>query len=272
VGEPWSYAGKRVIVTGAASGMGEATARIITERGGEVHALDVNPPRVKVARFVRTDLSDSASIDAAVAEIGGPVHALFNCAGLAQTSPALKVMLVNLLGPRHLTESVVPLMPEGSAVGCISSAGGLGYMGSIPVITEFLDTADMASGLAWCEAHPEVVNEGYLFSKMCIIVYCMRRCSDFIRRGVRINSVSPGPTDTAMMPHFEEAMGKKFMDDFPRPIGRNSRPEEQAEVLAFLNSDAASYVTGTNVYADGGFTGALFTGNVDFTALMPAAG
>ena len=91
--EIFAYTGKRVIVTGAASGMGEATARIIGELGGEVHALDVNPPRVDVAHHLHTDLRDPQSIDAAVDEIGGPVHALFNCAGLPGGKfPGLDVM------------------------------------------------------------------------------------------------------------------------------------------------------------------------------------
>jgi NAD(P)-dependent dehydrogenase (short-subunit alcohol dehydrogenase family) len=266
----WGYSGRRVIVTGAASGMGQATTRLVAERGGEVHAIDVAPVRVPGARFVRADLSDPAAIDAAVAAIGAPVHALFNCAGLAPTSPPLQVMLVNFLGLRHLTERVVPLMPRGSAISCVASVAGMLWQQSLAVVTELLDTADMATGQAWCAAHPEAVNEGYSFSKMCIIVYCMRRCQDLAQAGIRINSISPGPTDTAMMPHFEQMAGKQFMDDFPRPVGRNSTPEEQAEVLAFLNSDAASCVTGTNLYTDGGFTGSLHTGQLDFSALTPA--
>ena len=269
--EIFAYTGKRVIVTGAASGMGEATARIIGELGGEVHALDVNPPRVDVAHHLHTDLRDPQSIDAAVDEIGGPVHALFNCAGLPQTFPPLDVMTVNFLGHRHLGERAASLMPEGSAIAAISSVGGMMWQTRIAAVNELLETPDLASGRAWCEAHPDIVNEGYSFSKECIVVYTMRQSPRLIARGIRINCISPGPTTTAMYPHFEEAMGKAYMDDFPRPIGRNSTPEEQAYALAFLNSAAASYITGTNLFTDGGFTGALNTGQLDISKMIPAS-
>lgn len=79
---------------------------------------------------------------------------------------------------------------------------------------------------------------------------------------IRVNCTSPGPTDTPMMPSFEAYMGKEFMDAFPKPLGRNSTPEEQAHVLVFLNSDAASYLTGANVAVDGGFTAGMTTGTL----------
>ena len=76
---------------------------------------------------------------------------------------------------------------------------------------------------------------------------------------IRVNCTSPGPTNTPMMPDFENYMGKDFMDAFPKPLGRNSTPQEQAHILVFLNSDMASYITGANVYTDGGFWAGLTT-------------
>jgi NAD(P)-dependent dehydrogenase (short-subunit alcohol dehydrogenase family) len=106
------------------------------------------------------------------------------------------------------------------------------------------------------------VGEGYLFSKQVIIVWTMHAALDLAPKGIRVNCTSPGPTDTPMMPSFEEYMGKEFMDAFPKPLGRNSNPQEQAHLLAFLNSDAASYITGANVYNDGGFHAGLTTGRL----------
>jgi NAD(P)-dependent dehydrogenase (short-subunit alcohol dehydrogenase family) len=274
---PFDYTGKRVVVTGAASGMGEATARGAAQLGAEVHAIDVREPRVDVAGFVATDLRDPAAIDAAVAAItaGGPVHALFNCAGLpGQTDwPPLDVMAVNFCGLRHLTEAVVATMAgngAGGAVASISSVAGMGWQGAMPVVGELLATPTFEAAVEWCKAHEEQVDEGYAFSKMCIIAYTASRAVDLLSKGIRINCTSPGPTDTAMMPHFERGMGKQFMDDFPRPVGRNATAEEQAWPLLFLNSDAASYVAGANLFVDGGFTGGLFTGTVDLSALAGA--
>ena len=77
------YEGKRVIVTGAASGMGAATAQILVDLGAEVHAVDIKKPEVTgLASYAECDLSNPAQVDATVAKIGKIVNALFNCAGL----------------------------------------------------------------------------------------------------------------------------------------------------------------------------------------------
>ena len=104
------YQGKRVIVSGCFSGMGEATARLLGELGAEVHGFDYKQATVPLASFNQVDLRDPASIEAGVAAVGGKIDALFNCAGLPQSFPPLDVMKVNFIGLRHLTETVLPLM------------------------------------------------------------------------------------------------------------------------------------------------------------------
>jgi len=121
------YENKRVIVSGCFSGMGEATARLLMELGAEVHGIDFREALHYRASFNYVDLRDPASIDNAIAAIGGKVDALFNCAGLPQTAAALDVMKVNYAGTRRVTERVIPLMKEGGAIASISSAGGLGW-------------------------------------------------------------------------------------------------------------------------------------------------
>lgn len=266
------YEGKRTIVTGAASGMGAATAQLIGELGGEVIALDIRKPEVPVSEYVQVDLDDRASIESAVAELGsGPVDALFNCAGLPNTFPGQKVMSVNFLGHRHLTESIVPLMPVGSAIALVSSVGGLNWMSHMGELMELIAVTDYDEARTWCTDRDELIAEGYSFSKEAITYYTMSRCADLLTKGIRLNCLSPGPTDTAMMPAFETAMGKGYMDDFPKPIGRNSTALEQASILAFLNSDAASYIAGHNLMADGGFLAGIMTGQIDASTLAPPA-
>ena len=114
------YEGKRVIVTGAASGMGAATAQILVDLGAEVHAIDIKKPDLAgLASFTECDLREPAQIDDAVNKIGKVVNALFNCAGLPNTFSPLDVMLVNFCGLRQLTEAVIPNMVEGSAIACM---------------------------------------------------------------------------------------------------------------------------------------------------------
>ncbi|MDO8671711.1 MAG: SDR family NAD(P)-dependent oxidoreductase, partial [Dehalococcoidia bacterium] len=122
------YAGKRVIVDGAASGMGQAAANVLVDLGAEVYALDwkrVTVPGIK--QYIQCDLRDKASIDAALAQVPGKVDSLFCCAGLpGKPFPEFDVFMVNFVGHRHLIESMIPRMNEGSAISIISSVAGLG--------------------------------------------------------------------------------------------------------------------------------------------------
>jgi NAD(P)-dependent dehydrogenase (short-subunit alcohol dehydrogenase family) len=264
------YEGKRVIVTGAASGMGAATAQILVDLGAEVHAIDIKKPEVSgLASYTQCDLRQPAQIEETIAKIGKIVNALFNCAGLPNTFPDLDVMLVNFCGFRQLTEAVIPFMIEGASIASIASTAGIGWMQNMQVLLELLSTRDFAGASAWCEAHPKQLANAYGLSKEAINAYTAFRSFDLAAHGIRINCVNPGPTDTPMMPEFEKAIGKKYMDDFPVPLGRHAVAEEQAWPMVFLNSSRASFVTGHQLDADGGFKGGLFTGQIDPTVLMP---
>ena len=97
------YENTRVVVTGSASGMGEATARMLGELGAEVHAIDVEKPSIPHAAYYETDLRDPDAIDATVARLKavGPIDRLFNCAGVPHTTGPLNCMLVNWVGLRY---------------------------------------------------------------------------------------------------------------------------------------------------------------------------
>jgi NAD(P)-dependent dehydrogenase (short-subunit alcohol dehydrogenase family) len=265
------YKNKRVVVSGCYSGMGEATARLLLELGAQVHGFDYKPTSLKLASFTQVDLRDPAAIDAAVAGIGGKVDALFNCAGLPQTAPPLDVMKVNYLGMRRVTEQVLPLMSEGAAIVSISSNAGLGWSRKLPVLMGLVGIDSYDDSIKWCENNMETVNEGYTLSKEAIIVWTMLTSAKLIKRGIRINCTMPGPTQTPMMNHFEAATKASVLDAFIQPINRRSTPEEQAAPLVYLNSAAASYLNGVALPVDGGFLGAMATGQIDLSALMPAA-
>jgi NAD(P)-dependent dehydrogenase (short-subunit alcohol dehydrogenase family) len=262
------YKNKRVIVSGCFSGMGEATARRLVDLGAEVHGLDFKPTSVNVASFNQIDLRDPATLDAAVAKIGGKVDALFNCAGLPNTFPAMDVMKVNYAGTRHLTEQVVPLMSEGGAIVSISSNGGMGWSRRIPVLMEFFAVSGFDNIVKWCEEHADVVSEGYAFSKEMVIIWTMVMSQQLIKKGIRINCTLPGPTETPMTKHFDAASGTDIQDFFTQPINRRSTPQEQADPLIFLNSNAASYMNGLVLPVDAGFMAGVTTGQIDMSKLM----
>jgi NAD(P)-dependent dehydrogenase (short-subunit alcohol dehydrogenase family) len=264
------YEGKRVIVTGAASGMGAATAQILVDLGAEVHTIDIKKPEVAgLASFTECDLREPDRIAETVAKIGKIVNALFNCAGLPNTFPNLDVMLVNFCGLRELTEAVIPLMVEGSAIASIASTAGIGWTANLELLSGLTATPDFAAAKAWCEAHPGQLANAYGLSKEAINAYTALRSFTLARDSIRINCVNPGPTDTPMMPEFEKAIGKKYMDEFPVPLGRHAVAAEQAWPMVFLNSPRSSFVTGLQFDCDGGFKGGLFTGQIDPAVLMP---
>jgi NAD(P)-dependent dehydrogenase (short-subunit alcohol dehydrogenase family) len=189
VGPFASYEGKRVVVTGCASGIGEATARIAAALGAAVVGLDVKTPGVPVEQFVGVDLSDAQSINDAAARIGEPVNALFNCAGLSGGSgDALAVVKVNFIGLRTLTELLVPAMPKGSTVASISSLGGLGWEPSLDLLQEFIATETFDEAVDWCLSHePLLAGGGYGLSKRAVIVYTLQRSFPWAAAGIRAN-------------------------------------------------------------------------------------
>jgi NAD(P)-dependent dehydrogenase (short-subunit alcohol dehydrogenase family) len=265
------YRGKRVIVTGCFSGMGEATARLLTELGAEVHGVDYKPTSLKLASFSHVDLRDPHSIAAGVDGIAGAIDALFNCAGLPQSFPPLDVMKVNFIGLRELTERVVERMKPGAAIVSIASTGGLGWSRRIPINMEFVTRPGFQAALDWCEAHMDTVREGYSFSKENVIVWTQYFGAHLIKKGIRINCTLPSPTLTPMMAEFERASGKDVIEAAAQPLGRYTTPDEQAGGVVLLNSALAGIVNGVVLPVDGGFMGGLATGQIDISAMMKRA-
>ena len=255
------YRGKTVVVSGAATGMGAAAARALVELGAEVHALDVKPVAAPVAQALAVDLRDAGSIDAAVAKLPGHVDRLFNCAGLPGAPFSnLDTTLVNFVGLRHLTEAVLPRIPAGGAVASITSVAGMGWQKNLDHVKALCGTPDFAAGRGWLEAHP-AANNGYLFSKQCIIWYTKVRAVELVAREIRMNCLSPAPTDTPMLSAFHQQVSKEFIEQhFLAPIGRNATPEEMAEPLILLASDAARFVSGVNLMVDYGYVASVEVG------------
>ena len=171
----FSYAGRRALVVGCYSGMGAATAEIVQLLGGEVHGVDYKQPDAALASFTACDLRDEAQIDAMLAAVGTDWDAVFYCAGLPQTHPPLDVMRVNFMAMRKVVDAMTAGMKPGGAVAIISSNAGLQFMSHMAEITELIETPDFDAGMAWCEGHLDLVNEGYTLSKEAIIIFTMRR-------------------------------------------------------------------------------------------------
>ena len=261
----FSYEGKRVIVSGGGgAGMGAAAVEGLAELGAEIHVLDLKDAPIKVASQQVVDLREPDAVAAAVDKIGGRIDALFNCAGLpGPPFSDVDTMLVNFAAPRHLAALVAPHMTDGGAICSISSTAGSGYLMNIAKWLPLANTADYAEAKAWIEAHPEDIAGGYSPSKEALIIWTMNAAMDLAPQGIRLNCISPGPTDTPMMPAFEDfAGGGAVIDLFAQGLGRRSTPAEQGWPMIFLNSDAASYISGENLNTDGGTVSAMTTGRL----------
>lgn len=246
------------MVTGCASGIGAHLVRQLTELGAHVVGLDKQRPSADIAEFHPVDLTDPVSIDRASAAVGDRVDALFNVAGVSSgIGDPLLVVTINFLGLRHLTESMVGKMPSGSSIVSVSSLAARDYREHQQTVAGLLNTVTMADGIDWCERHPDALADGgYRLSKEAIILYTMTKTVALGVNGVRINCTGPGVTETPILDQLRTAYGQAFLDDIPKPLGRVSDPDEQAAVLAFLNSRAASYISGQVLWVDGGNLGA----------------
>lgn len=254
--DAFRYDGKRALVVGGATGMGAATAELVKDLGAEVVVMDYAEVTLPGVEAIHVNLAEKESIDAAVDECGGPIHALFACAGVADGTPGIEK--VNFIGHRHLIERVLAadLMPPGSAIGMISSAAGLGWENNWEQVKDYLDTPDFDTAAAWIAEHGKA---DYMFSKQAMCGYVAREAMAMLGRGIRLNAILPGPTDTPLAQANAE-MWLTFGADYRADVGvEASTPDEQAGPLAFLCSDAARYVNGITMITDAGYVSAGVT-------------
>jgi len=245
------FKGKTVLITGGASGMGAATARLFRSAGANVLIVDRD---AKSAAMVAAEIGAGApligdivdstfcdqSIETAV-ERTGRLDVLVNCAGTIvradadQTSDEewLRVMNVNVSGSFYMGRAAVRVM-KGQGKGAIVNFGSIwGSVGG-------------RGHVAYCA------------SKGAIHQLTKAMALDHARDGIRINAVCPGEVDTPMLrsaratPVTDDSL-KKMADEVV-PMGRLAQPEEIARVVLFLASDAASYITGALIPVDAGYT------------------
>jgi len=267
----FNYEGKRVLIVGCATGMGASTVKIIQSLGGEVHGVDYREPDFPLASFAQCDLRDPSDISTMLDGLSGSYDSVLYCAGLPTGRPPLDIMKVNLAAVRLVVDGVISKVPRGGAISIISSTGGMNFLAHMGEIMGLLATEGFDGIVQWSEENPELVADGYVFSKEAVIVYTMQRAITAAAQGVRVNCISPGPTDTPMMADFEASASREVLMSFTGPMARYATADEMGWPLAFLSSDAASYITGLNLIIDGGFLAGMMTGAIDPAALMAAA-
>ena len=264
--DAFRYDNKRVLVVGGATGMGAAAAELVQDAGAEVVVMDFAEVKLAGAKAIHVNLADKQSIDAAVDECGGPIDAVFSCAGVADGTPGIE--RINFVGHRHLIDRLIDggLLGQGGAIGFISSAAGLGWEASLDEIQGLLAIPDFEGGVKWFEEHGWA---DYLHTKQVICAYVASQAFPLLKKGIRINAICPGPTETPLAVANKE-MWLGFGSDYREEAGIEvSAPLEQAYPLVFLCSDAASAITGITMITDVGYISSGITGS--FPAATPVA-
>lgn len=247
------------VVTGAASGMGEAAARLLAEAGWPLLLCDLNQERLaatagRLPGQVETLAGDiaaadyGASLTAALA--GRPIGALIHCAGLSPTmaDPA-RILEVNLAATMRLVESILPHMAQGSCAVLFASSAAHMQGAALDEAINAVRTPEAVPSLM--QYTPES-GAAYSVSKRGVKLLVERESPRFGSRGARIASISPGIIDTPM--------GRQEMETHPimkvlvekSALRREARPEEVAAVAVFLCTQTASFITGTDILVDGG--------------------
>jgi len=248
--DAFSYKGKRALVVGGATGMGAATAELAKDAGAEVVIMDIAEPSLRGATFISVNLADKASIDHALDQLGGPVDALFSCAGVADGTPGIE--RINFIGHRHMIDRMLGegTLARGSAVGFISSAAGLGWETNLERLKDYFATPDFDAAVRWIEQNG---GADYMSTKQAICAYVSTQAFPLLKQGVRINAICPGPTDTPLA-QANKDLWLGFGADYREELGiEASTPLEQAYPLVFLCSDAAVAITGHILVTDVGY-------------------
>jgi len=256
-------AGKRIIVSGSSSGIGAACVALHLAAGDDVVSLDIKPAPPGVSRHITCDLTEPASIAAALSALDGRYDALLNVAGVPGTVDPERIMRVNTLGLRMLSAGLLDRLDAGGAIVNVASIAGFNWARHLADIQALMATPDYDAGVAWCREHPMDGNTAYHFSKECVVVYTMQMAGACLARGLRCNSVSPGPVATPLLPDFKEQAGGGQLDWVIETIGRAAEPRDIAEVIQYLATGASGFVNGRDIVIDRGFSAGLAMGWID---------
>ncbi len=256
-------AGKTAVVTGAASGIGAATARLLKREGARVIAMDRAKIEDDFDKVIEVDLSSMESIDAAVAQIDEGIDALCNIAGVSMVPPQHVVITVNFLAPRYLTEKLIARLNDGASVVNMASVGGMAWREAIDTVRACLALKSFDEAEQFCLEHKVERLFSYKLAKEALIVWTMQTAASGEHGHIRFNCVSPGVVET---PLWHEAAtlsgerGKAFLAKTPHVFD----PADIADAVLFLCEDRSARINGADIAVDAGLGAILNRENFGF--------
>lgn len=255
----FGYKNKICVVTGAASGIGKKTAKLLIELDAEVYALDITKIELEGAKkFIEVDLSSKESIDLAMKQLPEHIDSFFGVAGLSGAKTNYyKTFTVNYIANKYITEEYLKnRMSAGGTIAYVTSTGGLywdKYAHEFEKFTNAKTWDEMIEALHKQAKETTLGMMAYPLSKRALNYYMAKLAIELGPEKIRVNALLPGSTDTGMKKEFEvEAGGMDALVAETGTAKRLATPEEMAEPLIFLNSDMATFITGLPLIVDAG--------------------
>ena len=211
----------RIALTGAATGIGAEVAGKAKEQGHEVIVFDITQPSVSVDQYVKVDLSDPAAISDAVNETQGTFDALINNAGLPPRERlGRKVLAVNYLGLRDMTQAMAPRLNAGGAIVHTASRAGAFWRDNVAQV-KALRACSWGDIDAFIQSHEIDDTRAYNLSKEAVIVETIATTEALLAHGIRVNCVSPAAVSTGILDDFTKAFGPKVAKNIARAGARD---------------------------------------------------